>query len=149
MSELQLFRVARVVTEDTLVGEGAHQYFLKKGGWVLIANRALHSDQAIWGPDADQFRANRFCGKTPHLSFRGFGNGASACCGKNFADHHIAAFMAIMVMRYDLVPVEGAWKEPGQDGRDTAAQVAGPMESLKVYMRLREDPEVVEWDFQG
>ncbi|KAK7184809.1 hypothetical protein PSPO01_09120 [Paraphaeosphaeria sporulosa] len=125
------------------------QYFLKKGGWVLIANRALHSDQAIWGPDADQFRANRFCGKTPHLSFRGFGNGASACCGKNFADHHIAAFMAIMVMRYDLVPVEGAWKEPGQDGRDTAAQVAGPMESPKVYMRLREDPEVVEWDFQG
>lgn len=137
----------RVVTEDTVVSEGEQQYLLKKGGWVLIANRALHSDKSVWGDDADQFRADRFCSKIPHLSFRGFGNGASACCGKNFAEYHIAAFMAIMVMRYDLNPVEGIWEEPGQDGRDTASQVAGPMESPKVYMRLRKGPQLVDWNF--
>ncbi|KAF1976201.1 cytochrome P450, partial [Bimuria novae-zelandiae CBS 107.79] len=137
----------RVVTEDTVVGEGVHRYLLKKGGWVLIANRALHSDKTIWGEDADQFVARRFCGKTPHLSFRGFGNGASACCGKNFAEYHIASFMAIMVMRYDISPVNGKWKDPGQDGRDTASQVAGPVESPMVHMELREDPCAVEWRF--
>ena len=32
--------------------------------------------------------------------------------------HHISSFLAMLVMRYDLVPEEGFWFEPGQDGRD-------------------------------
>jgi cytochrome P450 len=137
----------KIVTEDTVVGEGEHRYLLRKGGWVLIANRALHTDKRVWGEDADRFIASRFSSKTPHLSFRGFGNGASACCGKTLAEYHIAAFMAIMAMRYDLDPAIGHWKEPGQDGRDTTSQIVGPVESPMVHMKLREDLSAVEWRF--
>ncbi|KAF1845152.1 cytochrome P450 [Cucurbitaria berberidis CBS 394.84] len=136
----------RLVTENIVVGDGDNRYYLKKGGWLIIANQALHSDKNVWGKDADKFVASRFNEKTPHLSFRGFGNGASACCGKNLALYHIASFMAIMVMRYDISPVEGVWKEPEQDGRDTAAQVAGPVHKPMVRMTLREDVKAT-WDF--
>jgi cytochrome P450 len=137
----------RYITENTVIGEGNTRYSLKKGGWILIANRALHSDKEQWGDDADTFVASRFTRKTPHLSFRGFGNGASACCGKNLALYHIASFVAILVMKYDITPVGGVWTEPGQDGRNTAAQVAGPIKKLMVRMTPREDAARVRWEY--
>ncbi|KAF1962663.1 cytochrome P450 [Byssothecium circinans] len=135
----------RVVTEDTIVSEGSNSYHLKKNGWIVIANRALHTDRDVWGDTAESFVPGRFLGKTPHISFRGFGNGASACCGKNFATYLIATFVALMVMRFDMEPVDGIWREPEQDGRMLAAQVAGPVKSPMVKMVAREDLSKVVW----
>ena len=137
----------RYITEDAVVGEGDGRYNLRKGGWVLIANRALHTDKEQWGNDAGTFVASRFTRKIPHMSFHGFGNGPGACCGKNLALYHIASFMGIVVMKYDITPVGGLWVEPGQDGRDTAAQVAGPLERLMVRMTPRKDAASVRWEY--
>jgi cytochrome P450 len=137
----------RFVTEDTAVGEGTDRYFLKGGNWLVISNQALHTDKDVWGPDADDFVATRFKGEYPHNSFRGFGNGASACCGKNFVLYNIASFLAILVMRFDVQPVGDVWEEPGQDGAETAAQVAGPVGKIGVKMTPREDLEKVTWEF--
>jgi cytochrome P450 len=114
---------------------------------MLIANRVLHTDKHQWGDDADTFVASRFIRKIPHLSFCWFGNGASACCGKSFALCHIASFIAILVMKYDITPVDGVCTESGQDGRDAAAQVAGPTEKLMVKMAPREDAARVYWEY--
>lgn len=107
----------------------------------------MHTDKEVWGADADAFVADRFRGNIPYMSFRGFGNGASACCGKTFVLYNLACFIAILAMKYDMMPVDGAWKEPGQDGRDTTAQVAKPKHKTMVRMTAREDLARGSWEF--
>ena len=54
-----------MVVEDTTVCEGEDVYHLKKGGALVIANQAIHSDKAVWGEDADRFVATRFKRQDP------------------------------------------------------------------------------------
>ncbi|KAF2689725.1 cytochrome P450 [Lentithecium fluviatile CBS 122367] len=151
LEETSRFRTSgmgvRMVLEDTTVSSGEETFLLKKGGVVVIANRALHTDKSTWGDDADTFVASRFQQKAPPMAFRGFGQGANACCGKKFALHAISSFVAMLVMRYDIEPVDGVWVEPGQDGRDTTSQVASPVGRPKVSMVPREDAGKVSWKF--
>jgi cytochrome P450 len=137
----------RYVTEDVHLENEENSYYLRKGAWLAIVNRGLHFDEEAWGADAKYFVANRFQGKTPHLSFRGFGSGVSTCCGKSFALHQIASFVAVLVMRYEIDPVDGIWKEPGQERRNTVAQVASPATEVAVRMRSREGMTGVNWQF--
>jgi hypothetical protein len=53
--------------------------------------------------------------------------------------HNIASLMAILVMRFYIAPVGGLWKDPRQDGTDTAAQVSGPVDRTRARMTPRED----------
>ncbi|TGO51343.1 hypothetical protein BCON_0163g00240 [Botryotinia convoluta] len=114
----------RMVMEDMIVGN--NQYLLRKDSMVIIANRALHYDKETWGENADLFRANRFCGKVPGHAFRGFGGGLNLCPGREFAMAELAALVAMLAMKFDLVPVGGNWFEPGQDLNNMSLQVARP-----------------------
>ena len=140
---------ACAVVKDTSIRDGENTYRLKKGGLVIVANRAIHTDKRVWGKDADTFVADRFEKKTPNYAYLGFGRGANACCGKNFALYHIASFIAILAMRYEIHPLEGAWPELGQDGRDSIAQVALPTQEIQVKFTPREDTDRVWWTFDG
>jgi len=135
------------VIKDTSVRDGADTYLLKEGGVVIIANKAIHTDKRVWGKDVDTFVPNRFEKKTPSHASLGFGRGANACCGKNFALYHIASFIGIVAMRYDINPLEAAWSEPGQDARDSVAQVAPPNRRPRVKFTSREDSNRVSWTF--
>jgi cytochrome P450 len=136
----------RYVTEDTIVGEGYDRYSLKKDSWLIISNKSLHRDKEAWGEDADDFVADRFCRRIPHVSYRSFGNGTSACCGKNFALHYIASFMALLIMRFNIEPVDGVWKDLGQDARDSTTQTTEPNGEIPVRVTSRFNVEEGVWE---
>lgn len=135
------------VVKDTNVRDGINTYLLKKDNVVIIANKAIHTDKRVWGEDADKFIPDRFTRKTPAHASLGFGRGANACCGKSFALYHIASFIAMLAMRYDLSPLEGGWFEPGQAAKDSVAQVAPPNRKLEVKFTPRENRSTVLWTF--
>jgi cytochrome P450 len=140
----------RMLMADTVISVGATQYQLKKDCALIVANKALHFDKEAWGPDADQFVADRFCrgGKTPGHAFRGFGGGVNLCPGKGFVMTEIAALLAMLVMRFDVVPREGRWEEPGQDLSNMAIQMSPPRGRMLVDLVPREGAGAGErWDF--
>lgn len=110
---------ARVIKEDTLVD---NIYLLKKGGLLMMPNAVIHSDSALWGPTAGQFHHKRFLkgaknGKSryPAAAFRGFGGGHVLCPGRHFASTEVLALLALLLVRFDIRPVEGKWIEPEKD----------------------------------
>ncbi|CAG8956289.1 hypothetical protein HYFRA_00003669 [Hymenoscyphus fraxineus] len=135
----------RMVMQD--IHLGPENYLLKKDSVIMIANKALHLDKEAWGEDANTFRADRFSEKTPTNAFRGFGGGVNLCPGKNFALLEIATLVAMLVMRFDLLPEGGAWSEPGQNLENMSLQTAPPERKVVVDIVPREGLEGTEWDF--
>lgn len=110
---------ARVVKEDTLIDD---QYLLKKGGLVMMPNAVIHSDPSLWGPTVGQFNHKRFLkgakdGESRYsaAAFRGFGGGHVLCPGRHFASTEVLALLALLLVRFDVHPVEGEWIQPEKD----------------------------------
>lgn len=113
---------ARIVQKDTLIDK----YLLKKDSMVIMPTRVAHSDESIWGPNANQFDHRRFLKsnktgdkthRAPAAAFRAFGGGAVLCPGRHFVSTEILAFAALLLVRFDIRPVNsgGKWVEPRKD----------------------------------
>jgi cytochrome P450 len=137
----------RMVMEDTMVDH--ERYRLKRGAVVIIANRALHFNKDAWGPTADTFVADRFCQKTPTHAFRSFGGGVNLCPGKKFAMVEIAAFAAMLAMRFDVLPAGGEWTEPRQNLANMSLQIAPPAKQVNVILVPRAEANGSDWGFEG
>lgn len=88
-------------------------YLLKKGGTIMIPAPVHHHNTAPWGPTAPSFDHRRFLPsekRANSISLRGFGGGTTLCPGRHFASTEIFAFTALMVLRFDMQPVDGQWK---------------------------------------
>ncbi|ESZ90837.1 hypothetical protein SBOR_8782 [Sclerotinia borealis F-4128] len=136
----------RLVMEDTFVGQD--QYLLRKDSMVIIANKRLHFDKSVWGETADSFRPDRFCKNVPVHAFRAFGGGVNTCPGRGFVTPLIAAFIAMLAMRFDIIPNGNEWTEPGQDLSNISTQIAPPKKKFMVDLVRREGTEGVAWSFE-
>ncbi|KAF2092603.1 cytochrome P450 [Rhizodiscina lignyota] len=132
----------RVVTTDTVL---ADQYFLKKGSILQIAGGIMHSDSTIWGGDAGQFNPERFLEdstkqKSVHpAAFRGFGGGATLCPGRHFALNEILAFVAVVVLLFDVSSVDDEELPiPKKKDDVLAIHILEPLEQVHVQIRRRE-----------
>jgi unspecific monooxygenase len=100
------FRQAKTATT---IGGGKCQF--DKGDWVFVLLLAAHRDTTTWGPDADQFRPDRFLPDNiralpPHI-YKPFGTGARACIGRQFALHEIMLTLAAVLHQFTLEPERG------------------------------------------
>ena len=137
----------RWVREDTLLDD---RYLLKQGSIVQVPGASMHADPALWGPDVNDFNPRRFTkGAANHRpgAFRTFGGGTSLCPGRHFALIEIVSTAAMFVMRYDMEPRGGRWKEPKTEGTDVISSVAPPTSRLDVHIRTREGYQGDEWEF--
>jgi len=155
----------RLVLEDTII---ANQYLLKKGSIVQIPAVTVHSDASIWGSDVAEFNPRRFeksingtlvengsAGadkkeKQVHPSaFRAFGGGSSLCPGRHFAQMEILGFTTMLVLGYELGPVEGdKLMLPKPLESRFPLTLYKPEKDLMVNIRLREGLEGVKWAFE-
>ncbi|KAI8960458.1 cytochrome P450 [Daldinia sp. FL1419] len=152
----------RVVKEDHLL---ANQYFLKKNAVVQIAGGVIHADQRIWGADASDFNPKRFLDKTNSNSdaeatdpgsgtkprtkqsnafhpaaFRAFGGGKTLCPGRHFAMNEILAFVALVVLQFDMKPARGGKIDvpPKNDGV-LPVHILEPVRAVEVVISKRQD----------
>ena len=138
---------ARRVMRDCSIGD----YMLKKDANLYIPTRVFHMDPAIWGPDAATFRPERWLRGTKGyraispFAMRPFGGGQTLCPGRHFAMTEVLTTAVAMVLRYDLHPVEGAWKAPSTDKTSVAAVVMEPDCDIEVEVRERAGFQGDEW----
>ncbi|KAL5569689.1 hypothetical protein UlMin_026264 [Ulmus minor] len=95
--------VSREALEETQVGN----ITIPKGVclWTLIPT--LHRDPDIWGPDANEFKPERFTDgigqacKCPQ-AYIPFGLGARLCLGKNFAMVELKLIISLIISKFDF-----------------------------------------------
>ncbi|KAI6083282.1 cytochrome P450 [Hypoxylon rubiginosum] len=139
----------RLVKEDTLL---AGRYFLKKNAVVQIAGGVIHADRSIWGDDVDTFNYKRFLDrredgegeqkkKAIHpAAFRAFGGGKTLCPGRHFAMNEILAFVALVVLQFDMEPARGDRIEvPRKNDGVLPVHILEPVSPVQVRISKRAD----------
>ncbi|KAI5917892.1 cytochrome P450 [Camillea tinctor] len=127
----------RIAMEDYLLNG---KYLLKKGSTIMMPATVQHTDRLIWGDNIDEFDHMRFVRKPgtkrPNpVAFRGFGGGTTLCPGRHFASTEILMYSALMVLRFDLEPVEGKWFTPRTTKSPLINGLPVPDNDISVIMR--------------
>ncbi|KAF1961948.1 cytochrome P450 [Byssothecium circinans] len=126
----------RIVTQDHLL-DG--KYLLKKGGVVMIPGPVQHTSIPAYGDNVDEFQHRRFV-RSPRrkrpspIAFRGFGGGSTLCPGRHFASTEVLAFVAMMIARFDFLPVGGEWICPKTNKAGAHATLAPPDDDVEVQI---------------
>lgn len=82
---------------------------IPKGTWLMYNIWAIHRDKAVFGPDADEFRPERFLdnpGLLEHPSYMPFGVGSHVCVGRNLAAQSTIVVLALLLREFAVHPVE-------------------------------------------
>ncbi|TVY21382.1 7-alpha-hydroxycholest-4-en-3-one 12-alpha-hydroxylase [Lachnellula arida] len=144
----------RTILEDVMLDD---RYLLKKGAFVQIPTGVLQSDLDVWGPDAKLFNPQRFLTqdslrkdvkKAQNQAYMPFGGGKNLCPGRHLAFTEITAFVAMLVLGFELSLSDGAKLQvpKGEFQRLGVASIS-PDKDLDVSIKRREEFEGVTWEF--
>ncbi|KAJ5153098.1 uncharacterized protein N7482_009576 [Penicillium canariense] len=147
----------RLVTTDTLL---ADKYLLKAGNTVNMPSIPIGQRPDVWGKTAGEFDERRFMKPAQSNDQSGdkkdsrraggfltFGLSPTVCPGRHFASSEILLVVAMVILRYDLAPVGGVWKEPRKD-TTSMVSITGPvLDKFPVNATPRKEYEGAEWDF--
>ncbi|KFA81359.1 hypothetical protein S40288_06057 [Stachybotrys chartarum IBT 40288] len=130
----------RIAMEDYLLDD---KYLLKKGSTIMMPSSVQHTSRPIWGDTVDDFNHRRFLRdpgtkRINPLAFRGFGGGTTLCPGRHFASTEILVFSALMVLRFDLVPLQD-WTRPSTAKSPMVNALPVPDWDINVEMHPRDN----------
>lgn len=102
-----------------------------QGTVLSVPAYTIHHSPAIWGPDADVFRPERWADVTDaqKAAFIPFSYGPRACVGRNVAEMELALIVATVFRRYEF--------ELRQQGMETREGFLRKPLALEVGMRKR------------
>ncbi|KAK4212719.1 cholesterol 7-alpha-monooxygenase [Rhypophila decipiens] len=132
----------RHILEDVEIGG----YLVKKGNMLMLPGPVQHTSREAWGDNAHLFDHLRFTSERKirpnRVAFRAFGGGHTLCPGQHFATTEIMALAALLVLQFDMVPVEssGKWVEPSCDNTPFQAGFPIPDTDFPVVLQPR-DPQ--------
>ena len=138
----------RYTVEDTLVN---NEYLLAKDCSIQMPTAFIHVDPASWGPDAQDFKADRFLKSkltreeqaNRAAAFRPFGGGNTLCPGRHFAFEEVITFVGTLLMGFDISPVGGKWRLPEKDKSRMPLSSLKPLTDIEVTMSRRRGFESV------
>jgi cytochrome P450 len=137
------------VQHDTTL---ADQYLLKKHAIVMIRGQSVHHNTDIWGHTATTFDHTRFLSADSKKNlastsaFRPFGAGVTMCPGRHFSTNVILSLVAMVVVQYDVSPLEGQWVAPTKRNADLWNAMPKPDWDVIVRLEKRME-EKVQWKF--
>ncbi|GIY50883.1 cytochrome P450 3A24 [Caerostris extrusa] len=92
--------VSRECGEDIDLGK----IKIKKGMGIQVPSYHLHRDPELWGPDANEFKPERFApenkSKIHPMAFQAFGQGPRNCVGMRFALMEAKLALARLLSKY-------------------------------------------------
>jgi cytochrome P450 len=145
----------RMVTQDVQLGP----WLLKRGNIVQIPSRYFNHGAASWGARVAEFDSRRFlrgaggddAAAGPQGLAKGFltfGISPHVCPGRHFAVGEIAAMAAMVLLRFDLAPEGGEWKEPGLSSTALSSSMSPVAGDVKVTVLPRKEYEGAKWSFR-
>ncbi|KAK0729220.1 cytochrome P450 [Apiosordaria backusii] len=93
--------ISRQAKETTIIGG---KYKVTPDESLVFNLKGLHNDPAVWGPDAAEFKPERFLDggweKLPPNSWKPFGTGVRSCIGRYLAEQEVLITMAMVLQRF-------------------------------------------------
>jgi benzoate 4-monooxygenase len=87
-------------------GKGMHYngHYFPPGTVLSVPTYSIHHSKEIWGPDADEFKPERWENLTPRQknAFIPFSFGPRACVGRNVAEMEMKLIVATWARRYEV-----------------------------------------------
>lgn len=103
--------VARTAQGDQLLGG---RWRVPDGTVVMVSIMAVHHDTKVWGPDAADFRPERWEAGQPHkFAYMPFAWGPRACMGREFSLLEQKLALTKLLQRFELRPVKSPRADPG------------------------------------
>lgn len=148
---------SRIVVKDTLL---ADKYLLKAGSLVTMPAAQIGSRTEVWGETQKDFDPRRFMKADSSKSqlgerereprrvgaFMTFGVSPTICPGRHFACSEVLGMVAMMILRYEIVPVDG-WVMP-KKLISSMVSIMRPVKSeFPVDVKPRLEYEGTRWDF--
>ncbi|GMF37630.1 unnamed protein product [Phytophthora fragariaefolia] len=122
----------RTAAQDTTLYNGT---FIKTGTRVILPHYAMGHLETVWGPDAEQFKPERWIdpdtGKLVHVSpykFTAFLAGPRMCLGMRFALVEVKTTLATMLSKFDIKTVKAPLDFTYVPS--VTLQVKGPFETI-------------------
>ncbi|KAJ4423678.1 hypothetical protein N0V82_001701 [Gnomoniopsis sp. IMI 355080] len=92
--------------------DGKGPVAVAKGARVQLGTYLAHRRKDLWGPDADDFRPERWEGRRRGWEFTPFSGGPQICVGQGYSMAQLSLAVARLAMRYDRIePSEGSDNE--------------------------------------
>jgi cytochrome P450 len=143
----------RMVTADVQIGE----WTLRRGNIVQIPSYYFNNGAASWGDSAADFEPRRFMrgsnagavgSQGMAKGFLTFGISPHVCPGRQFAVGEIAAITAMLLLRFDLAPEGGEWREPRRSTTALASAMTPIATDVLVTPLPRKEYESARWEFR-
>ncbi|KAK6003993.1 hypothetical protein QM012_008843 [Aureobasidium pullulans] len=139
----------RFVMDDVVLND---KYLLKKGRILAMPGMYMNYEADIWGDDSKTFDPTRF--KKDNLkqrpsSFMSFGASPALCPGRHFASGEILGMTAMMLLRYDITPVDGKWNITKFWKDAVAASLPFPADPFNVTITPRDEFVNTTWVYES
>ncbi|KAJ5438722.1 uncharacterized protein N7458_009720 [Penicillium daleae] len=109
---LRLFPVVpfnrRSATRDTTLPrgggpDGESPVYIKKGQAVAYSTHIMHRRKDLWGPDADEFKPDRWLDRKAGWEYIPFNGGPRICIGQQFALTEAGYVLVRLLQRFDQI----------------------------------------------
>ena len=129
---------SRRATKDTTLPRGGgpdgnSPIYIRKGQEVNYVVHIMHHRKDLWGPDADEFKPDRWIGRKPGWEFLPFNGGPRICLGQQFALTEAGYVIVRLLQKFDKI--ENLDTEPV-----TKHQYSVTTAPVAVPLRLHEAP---------
>lgn len=129
---------ARVATKDTSLPrgggpDGLSPVYVKKGQEVSYSVYVIHRRKDIWGPDADEFKPERWAERKFGWEYLPFNGGPRLCLGQQFALTEAGYVVVRLMQKFDRIDKGGSTDEELHQYSVTTAP-------KNVFVRFHEAP---------
>ncbi|KAF8648844.1 hypothetical protein HU200_064545 [Digitaria exilis] len=106
---LRLYPPASMMMREALTDVKIGDLDVPRGTIIQVSRPMLHQDKDAWGPDAGEFRPDRFANGVaaacrPAHVYLPFGHGPRTCIGQNLAMVELKVVLARLLSRFAFAP---------------------------------------------
>lgn len=118
---------------------GEDPVYVPKGKDVIYTTHIMHRRKDLWGPDADQFKPDRWANRKTGWEYIPFNGGPRICLGQQFALTEVGYVIVRLLQRFD--GIEDV--DPTREIRCGLTLTSSPADKVTVRMHQAED---ASWD---
>ncbi|KAF2129778.1 cytochrome P450 52A12 [Dothidotthia symphoricarpi CBS 119687] len=119
---------------------GTSPIYVRKGQQVDYSVYAMHRRKDLWGPDADEFKPERWDGRKSGWEYLPFNGGPRICIGQQFALTEAGYVIVRLCQRFEAIEgVGNSWEKEEQGGQGRVRMwvtlTGCPADGVKVRMK--------------
>lgn len=114
--------------------DGKSPIYLAPDTEVNYSVHVMHRRKDIWGPDADEFKPERFVGRRPGWEFLPFNGGPRICIGQQFALTEASYVVVRLLQKFDKLELPASEIEEQVTSNLTLTSCPGRPVKLKMHV---------------